>query len=123
MSRIRSKNTSLEKRVFAFLRSNNIYFQKHYGKAPGKPDVAIPRKKKAVFIDGDFWHGRHWARTKSHLPNGYWREKIEENARRDRKIRRRLKKEGWEVLRVWEGDIKRKRTKDKAFGKILSFLA
>lgn len=57
MSLIRSKNTAIELNVFRFLRRNSIYFQKNYKRAMGSPDVALPRKKKAVFIDGDFWHG------------------------------------------------------------------
>lgn len=44
----------MEKNVFSHLRKNGIYFQKHYNKAPGSPDIALPRKKICVFIDGDF---------------------------------------------------------------------
>lgn len=53
MSRIRSKETQAEKIVFRYLRQQKLYFQKHYARAAGKPDVALPRKKKAVFIDSD----------------------------------------------------------------------
>jgi DNA mismatch endonuclease Vsr len=58
MAKIRSKNTKSEVLVFNYLRKNKIYFRKHYDKVLGKPDNALLRKKKAVFIDGDFWHGR-----------------------------------------------------------------
>jgi len=106
MSRIRSKNTSIENKIFSYLRKNGIYFQKHYKKAPGNPDIALPRKKKAVFIDGDFWHGWKFKERRNKLPKVYWRTKIENNMKRDNKNRRMLKKEGWELLRVWEHQLK-----------------
>jgi len=62
MSRIRSKNTGLERAVFAELRKAGIRFQRHYDRVPGAPDIALPRRKRAVFIHGDFWHGYGWAR-------------------------------------------------------------
>ncbi|RZD19594.1 MAG: hypothetical protein EVG15_00760 [Candidatus Acididesulfobacter diazotrophicus] len=64
MSNIRSQNTKVEILVFRELRKRKIYFQKHYKKAIGNPDIALPRKKKAVFIDGDFWHGYQFSKLK-----------------------------------------------------------
>lgn len=120
MSKIRSQNTKVEIRVFRELRRRKIYFQKHYRRAVGNPDIAIPMKKKAVFIDGDFWHGYGFGKTRERLP-AYWIEKIENNIRRDKKCRRLLKKEGWEVLRVWEHEIE----KDfrKSMDKVINFLS
>ncbi|MFW5885314.1 MAG: very short patch repair endonuclease [Patescibacteria group bacterium] len=111
MSNIRSKNTSAEKMVFRELRRRKIYFQKHYKKAPGNPDIALPRKKKAVFIDGDFWHGYNFEETKKRLPKKYWVGKIENNILRDKKNTNTLKEEGWQVLRIWEHEIKKDFTK------------
>ncbi len=105
MSKIRSKNTKAELIVFRELRKRKIHFQKHYKKVVGSPDIAIPRKKIAIFIDGDFWHGRNFQRDKNRLPKKYWREKIETNIVRDRKNRAKLKRHGWKILRVWERDI------------------
>jgi len=82
MSRIRSKNTKAEITVFRELRKRGIYFQKHYKKIAGNPDIALPRKKKAVFIDGDFWHGYNFSKLKERLPKKYWLEKIEDHGRR-----------------------------------------
>ncbi len=89
------------------MRANKIYFQKHYKRAFGNPDIAIPRKKKAVFIDGDFWHGWKFSTIKARLPQTYWVEKIETNIKRDRRNRLKLKKDGWEVLRIWEHQLKK----------------
>lgn len=120
MSKIRSKNTKAELLVFRELRKRGIYFQKHYKRAAGNPDIALPRKKKAVFIDGDFWHGYQFSKLKKRLPKKYWLAKIERNIKRDRKNRAQLRKEGWEVLRVWEHDIRK--NLNKSINKIINFL-
>jgi DNA mismatch endonuclease (patch repair protein) len=70
MFRIWSKDSQAERIVFKYLRQDKKYFQKHYSKAPGKPDLALPRKKKAIFIDGDFWHGRDFDRIIKNRPAG-----------------------------------------------------
>ena len=105
MSKIRSKNTKAELLVFRELRKRKIYFQKHYKKALGCPDIAIPRKKIAVFIDGDFWHGKNFKKIKNRLPRKYWKVKIEANVARDNKNRTKLRRQGWKILRVWVSDI------------------
>lgn len=120
MSKICSKNTKIESFIFRELRHQGIYFQKHYSKVAGRPDVAMPRRKIAIFIDGDFWHGYHFIKIKKRLPRNYWRRKIELNIERDKKNRAILKKQGWEVLRIWEHEIKK--NKDKSLDKIIKFL-
>jgi DNA mismatch endonuclease (patch repair protein) len=120
MSRIRGKNTSPERLVFRYLRQNNIYFQRHYTKALGSPDIALPRKKKAVFIDGEFWHGYTLEKRKNDLPM-YWSEKIIRNVKRDRLYRKELKKNGWEVLRIWEHELNKK-NREATLEKIRLFL-
>lgn len=123
MSLIRSKNTVAELIVFKYLRKNKIYFQRHYKKAPGTPDVALPRKKKAVFIDSDFWHGKDFERVKKdRSPDDYWVIKISATIARDKMQRDELTKTGWSVLVVWERDIKRKRTQDRVLKSIKEFL-
>jgi len=106
MSKIKSKETAVEIKVFRYLTSKKIYFKKHYSKAKGKPDIALPRKKKAVFIDGDFWHGYKYKVLKERLPKKYWVDKIEKNIKRDNFSRRQLRRDGWKVLRIWEHELK-----------------
>ena len=120
MSRIRSKNTKAEITVFRELRKRDIYFQKHYKKVASNPDIALPRKKKAVFIDGDFWHGYNFSKLKERLPKKYWLEKIENNINRDNNNNLQLRENGWEVLRIWEHSINE--NADKAIEKIIDFL-
>lgn len=120
MSKIRSKNTKPEVLVFRELRRRGIYFQKHYKRAPGSPDIALPRKKIAIFIDGDFWHGYRFNKEESRLPKKYWRAKIEGNIKRDRKNRLKLKKTGWVALRIWEHEVLN--GFDNALRKITNFM-
>ena len=120
MSKIRSKNTNVEISVFRELRKRGIYFRKHYKRAIGNPDIALPRKKKAVFVDGDFWHGYNFVELKKRLPKKYWLKKIENNINRDNNNNLQLRENGWEVLRIWEHSINE--NVDKAIEKITDFL-
>lgn len=114
MAAIRSTNTSPERLVFKELRKRGIYFQRHYKKALGTPDIAIPSRKIAVFIDGDFWHGFRYPIWKKRLKNRFWEKKIERNRERDKLYHGKLRKMGWRVLRVWEHQLK------SDFGKIVN---
>ena len=106
MSRIRSKNTGIEKAVFQELRARGVYFSRHVANLRGKPDVVFKRERVAVFIDGDFWHGWRFSRWCGDL-QPYWREKIVRNRARDCRNFRRLRRKGWTVLRVWEHQVKK----------------
>ena len=120
MSLIRSTHTKPEAAVFRALRKQGIYFQKHYKKAIGNPDIALPSKKKAVFIDGDFWHGFQFNVLKRRLPKRYWLKKITNNVKRDKKYRAILRKQGWSILRVWEHKVLN--DFDRTFKRIVEFL-
>ena len=117
MSRIRSKNTSIDRKMRDMLSGMNVRFEM-YPDLFGRPDFQVG-KRVLVFCDGDFWHGYRYAEKKRPAKK-YWREKIEGNMRRDRKVSRRLRRDGWSVLRIWEHDIKKK--PEKCMGKILSKL-
>ena len=105
MSRIRSKNTSIDRMMRGMLSDARLKFVR-YPDLYGKPDFQVGRNV-LVFCDGDFWHGYRYAEKKRPAKK-YWREKIEGNMRRDRKVSRRLRRDGWSVLRIWEHDIKKK---------------
>ncbi len=125
MSKIRSKNTKAELAVFRYLRKRNVYFQKHYKRAPGSPDVALPRKRKAVFIDGDFWHGKTFERLlirRGNDRNDYWIRKIARNMERDNADEAALLERGRTFIRIWESDIIRKKTSEGALRNIEVFL-
>jgi DNA mismatch endonuclease (patch repair protein) len=82
-----------------------LRFRKHYSPLPGTPDVAFPRARLAVFLDGDFWHGRGFETWKGKLPE-FWLKKITRNRERDSADRDRIREMGWSVLRLWERDVK-----------------
>ena len=113
MSRIRSKNTSIDRKMRDMLSGMNVRFEM-YPDLFGSPDFQVGRNV-LVFCDGDFWHGYRYAEKKRPAKK-YWREKIEGNMRRDRKVSRKLRRDGWSVLRIWEHDIKK--NPDKCMKKI-----
>jgi DNA mismatch endonuclease (patch repair protein) len=123
MASIKGKNSEAELLVFRYMAREKIYFQRHYMRVPGSPDLALPRKKRAVFIDGDFWHGHDYeSRVKPRLYTDWWRNKIKGNMERDARQNLELSSLGWTVFRVWESDILRKRTRNQTLEQIKLFL-
>ena len=102
MSRIRGKNTGIEIRTRKMLRTHKIRFRQH-PRMYGSPDFLVGTKT-AVFCDGDFWHGYRYAKKKRPAKK-FWRDKIEGNMRRDRRVSQRLRRDGYSVIRLWEHDI------------------
>lgn len=111
MSRNRKEGGVAERQLRSALWRMGFRFRIHAAHLPGKPDLVFARERIAVFCDGDFWHGRNWARRKKSLSAGqnaeYWVAKIVSNRARDRRVRGLLEKEGWRVIRLWETDIHR----------------
>jgi len=105
MSRIRGKNTKIEIVTRNILRSNKIKFTQH-PKIYGNPDFLVS-KKTVVFCDGDFWHGFQYDKKKKPQKK-FWKDKIEENMRRDKRISRKLRRDGYSVIRLWEHDIEKR---------------
>ena len=112
MARIKSKNTGFETKFFRIL-SAKIYpegfrYRKHYKAIAGKPDIAFVRKKVAIFLDSDFWHGRNFRKLEPLLKNRYWINKIARNIVRDKRVNRELSHAGWVVMRFGESEIKKR---------------
>ena len=107
MSRIKSKNTQPELLVRKFVFSLGLRYRLHSPHLPGKPDMALAKFKKAIFVNGCFWHG-HGGCTKWRLPKtnrGYWQAKIGRNRERDAKNLLALRKIGWKTLVLWECEL------------------
>lgn len=104
MKRVKLKDGSLEKLVQRELRAKGLRFQRHVKKLPGCPDIVFPRKRVAIFVDGDFWHG--W-RLPSWEPglSEFWRDKLRANRVRDQRNFRRLRASGWKVIRIWQHEL------------------
>lgn len=105
MSRIRGKNTRIDLKMKDMLEKCPFRFEM-YPKMYGNPDFILRRKKIAIFCDGDFWHGYRYHEKKKPAKK-FWRDKIENNMQRDKRYSRRLRRDGWSVLRFWEHDIEK----------------
>jgi len=78
----------------------------NYRGAPGRPDLAWPALRVALFVDGAFWHG-HPSRHQPGRSGQYWDDKIAGNVARDRRVEAQLADQGWTVLRVWDFEVRR----------------
>jgi DNA mismatch endonuclease (patch repair protein) len=119
MSRVKGRDTGLERLVGAALRAHGLRFQTHVKTLPGRPDIVFSSARVAVFIDGDFWHGYRFPRW-VHTISPFWRAKIGRNRDRDRRNFRRLRGLGWQVVRIWQHEAERDVA--KAAGRVLEAL-
>lgn len=106
MSRMRSKDTSPERTIRTLAHARGLRYRKHVVSLPGKPDLVFVRARVIVFIDGDFFHGWRFPGWKDRLPP-YWQRKIAGNRRRDARHFRRLRRNGWLVIRIWQHAVKK----------------
>lgn len=106
MSRVRSTGSEIERVLEAALQRARLRAKKHADMF-GRPDFVFPRAKVVVFCDSHFWHGYRWTIKKKEIRRNreFWIPKILANMRRDRTVNRRLRAEGWMVLRFWEHHI------------------
>jgi len=96
-------NVSTELRLIAILRDARLRGWRRHLPLVGRPDFAWRKEKVAVFVDGCFWHGCPvCARRRPATNSEFWEHKISGNVRRDRRVARELRSQGWSVVRVWE---------------------
>ena len=102
----RRSDTKLEVRVRSELHRRGLRFRKQLLIAAGdvrvRADVAFPRQRLAVFLDGCFWHRCPEHGNSPSANSGYWSTKLDHNVERDRKVIAALDATGWSVLRIWE---------------------
>jgi DNA mismatch endonuclease (patch repair protein) len=104
MSLVRSKNTRPEIAVRRVAHALGYRFRLHRRDLPGSPDLVFPRLRRVIFVHGCFWH-RHSCPAGTRTPKSrtdFWTSKLLGNARRDATAIRRLRKQGWAVMIVWE---------------------
>lgn len=114
MSHIRSTNTKPEELVRKYLFSQGFRYRKNDKRLPGKPDIVLPKYRTVVFVNGCFWHMHNCSRSRLPKSNlDYWEPKINRNVERDKKNYELLKEQGWNVIIVWECELKKKVREEK----------
>ena len=108
MQAIRAKsNKSTELKMVKLFKENNITGWRRHLPLPGKPDFTFKKEKVTVFVDGCFWHKCPKCYREPKTNTEFWRNKIETNLKRDRRVTRKLRKAGWCVCRIWECRLKK----------------
>jgi len=108
MSRICSRDTKPELIVRSLLHRMGYRFRLHRSDLPGSPDITLPRYNTIIFVHGCFWH-RHKGCKYSTMPvtnNEKWKKKFKENVTRDKKNQQKAIRLGWNVLIIWECEIR-----------------
>ncbi|QSZ27620.1 DNA mismatch endonuclease Vsr [Aceticella autotrophica] len=109
MSQIKSKDNKLELLVRKYLFSKGFRYRKNAKNLPGSPDIVLPKYKTVIFINGCFWHMHEGCQysVKPKSNEEYWSEKLLRNKERDNKNQELLRRMGWNVIIVWECELKR----------------
>jgi DNA mismatch endonuclease (patch repair protein) len=109
MSRIRgSGNSSTELRLIELMRKYRISGWRRGAPLFGKPDFVFKTGGLCVFVDGCFWHACPKCFSPPRQNADFWMNKIGGNRRRDKKVSRKLRSEGWSVCRIYECDLKKR---------------
>lgn len=110
MRRIRGRDTKPEMVVRRLVHSLGYRYRLQRRDLPGKPDLVFGPRRKVVFVHGCFWHQHDKAEClDGRLPKsntGYWEPKLRRNVERDAEVQRRLESEGWQILVIWECEIR-----------------
>lgn len=103
MQAIKATDTKAEIILAKALFAKGYRYRKNNKTVFGKPDLTFKKIKFAIFIDGEFWHGKDWEIRKHNLKTNqeYWIPKIERNIKRDQEVNSELSKQGWKILRLW----------------------
>ena len=107
MSHVKTKRNSAEIMIAKSLWHRGYRYRLNYKALPGSPDIALAKYRIAIFIDGEFWHGKDFEQRKTKLKNNkvYWIEKIQENIDRDLKNDKLLRQMDWYPIHFWSNDV------------------
>jgi DNA mismatch endonuclease, patch repair protein len=122
MARVRSRgNAATENRLIKVLRKYGVRGWRRHVAIQGNPDFVFPKERVAVFVDGCFWHScpEHGSVPRSNRI--FWQTKLARNRARDREVKRLLTIKGWQVVRIWQHELVRRKEK-RLVGKIVRVL-
>jgi len=107
MQAIKSSGSMIERILAQTLWHKGYRYRKNDKTVFGKPDLTFKKKRIAIFVDSEFWHGKDWDSKKHEIKSNqeFWYSKIERNIERDKEVTEFLVKNGWTVLRFWGNDI------------------
>ncbi len=120
MQAVKAKGTNLENLVVNFLWQKGYRFRKNVKDLEGKPDIAIKKYKLVIFIDSCFWHKcpLHYKAPATNFE--FWENKISKNQQRDNYITNYYLAKKWNILRIWEHELKE--DFDKTLQKVINFI-
>jgi DNA mismatch endonuclease, patch repair protein len=124
MSQIKGTNTKPEILVRKFLHAHGFRFRLHTKDLPGKPDIVLPKYRTVIFVHGCFWHGHKNCKyaTIPKTRTEWWTAKIDGNKANDKRKKAALKKEGWNVLTIWECELRANRIDRTLQGLLANFI-
>jgi len=108
MAQVKGRDTIPEKAVRSLLHHMGYRFRLQGKDLPGNPDIVLSRYRTVVFVHGCFWH-RHECSNGQRLPKSrldFWLPKLEGNRERDIKKQALLREQGWNVLVIWECQLR-----------------
>ena len=107
MSKVKTKRNKPETLLAKALWHKGYRYYLNNRKLIGTPDITITKFNIAIFIDGEFWHGKYIKEfeSRNHNNKEYWLEKIHENIKHDSYVTKKLQQDGWNVVRFWSKDI------------------
>jgi DNA mismatch endonuclease (patch repair protein) len=119
MSRIRSKDTKPEILVRKFLFGKGFRYKLYDKVLPGKPDLVLPKYRTVIFVHGCFWHGHEGCKyfVIPKTRRKWWTEKINRNKQLDAEHLKELRRLGWEIITVFECQLK-PRNRDRKLNQI-----
>ena len=101
-----SGNRDTELKLATAFRSHGVAGWRRNQRVFGKPDFVFRKQKVAVFVDGCFWHGCRWHCRMPKSRQDFWESKISRNKARDREVAILLRRQGWQVVRIWEHSLR-----------------
>ena len=111
MASIKGKDTRPEMKVRRFLHSRGFRYSLHSKRLPGKPDLVLRKYHTVIFVHGCFWHGHpgcpDYRQPKTN--EEFWTEKVRRNKERDAFEIGALEALGWNVIVIWECQLKKSR--------------
>lgn len=124
MASVSRKETKPEILVRKFLFNQGYRYRKNVKTLPGKPDIVLPKYKTVIFVHGCFWHGHKNCKA-AKLPETrkeFWANKIKANILRDKRVKKKILSEDYNVITVWQCQLKNKARQQKALTNIVNKL-